>query len=501
MTEWHEVNPMNLSSSPTSRRDFLRTATAAGLASTLAPATRAFEQQNGIQLPEVKAPWDMSQGRPKTAERKFQSVAVEAFLKERSTHIPDPEFSRLFNNCFPNTLDTTVEPGTFEGKPDTAVLTGDILAMWLRDSSAQVWPYLPLAKNDRPLRDLLEGVIRRQARCILIDPYANAFMADLNASPLPWSVKDKTDLKQGVGERKWEIDSLCYPIRLSHGYWRQTGDTGPFDQRWLEAMRLIVDTFRVQQRKHGDGPYRFQRTSDTSTETLPAAGVGNPVKPVGLIASGFRPSDDACIFPFLVPSNLFAVTSLRQLAEMAHTILHDEALANDATTLAKEVEQALRQYAIATTLDSTIWAYEIDGYGSQLLMDDANVPSLLGLPYLSSSPDAALYARTRTFCWSERNPWFFRGTAGEGIGGPHVGRDMIWPMSQIMYALTSTSPQEIRRSLTMLKGAAANFGFMHESYFKDDPRRFTRAWFAWANTLFGELLGSLAATRPELLRP
>jgi meiotically up-regulated gene 157 (Mug157) protein len=313
-------------------------------------------------------------------------------------------------------------------------------------------------------------------------------------------VKDKTELKQGVGERKWEIDSLCYPIRLSHGYWRQTGDTGPFDKRWHEAMRLIVDTFRVQQRKHGDGPYRFQRISDTSTETLPAAGLGNPVKPIGLIASGFRPSDDACIFPFLVPSNLFAVTSLRQLAEMAHTILHDEALANDATALAAEVEQALRQHAIATTPEGTIWAYEIDGFGSELLMDDANVPSLLGLPYLASSPDAALYTRTRAFCWSDRNPWFFRGTAGEGIGGPHVGRDMIWPMSQITYALTSTNPQEIRRSLTMLKGAAAGFGFMHESYFKDDPRRFTRAWFAWANTLFGELLGSLAATRPELLR-
>jgi uncharacterized protein len=484
-----------------SRRAFLRAATVAGLASAFPPVASSLDQQNGIQLPEVKAPWDMSQGRPKPSERRFQSAAVEAFLKEHSARIADPELSRLFLNCFPNTLDTTVEPGTFEGKPDTAVLTGDILAMWLRDSSAQVWPYLPLAKNDRPLRDLLEGVIRRQARCILIDPYANAFMADLNAPPLPWSLKDKTELERGVGERKWEVDSLCYPIRLSHGYWQQTGDTSPFDNRWREAMRLIVDTFRVQQRKHGDGPYRFQRDSNVSTETLPAAGLGNPVKPVGLIASGFRPSDDACIFPFLVPSNLFAVTSLRQLAEMAHAIVHDDTLANDATSLAAEIERALRQYAIATTPEGTIWAYEVDGYGSQLLMDDANVPSLLGLPYLSSSPDPALYARTRAFCWSTRNPWFFRGTAGEGVGGPHVGRDMIWPMSQITYALTSDSPQEIRHAVAMLKGTAQNFGFMHESYYKDDPRRFTRAWFAWANTLFGELLGSLASTRPELLRP
>lgn len=489
---------MNTLKTIPSRRAFLRTAAAA----TLLPVLHTeAEAQSGAEVIPVKAPWDMSQGRPKPAERKFRSEAVEAFLKERGSRIADPALAALFVNCYPNTLDTTVEPGTFEGKPDTAVLTGDIAAMWLRDSSAQVWPYLPLAKNDRPLRDLLEGVIRRQARCILIDPYANAFMADLNAKPLPWSLKDKTELRQGVGERKWEVDSLCYPIRLSHGYWKQTGDTGPFDQRWREAMRTIVATFRVQQRKNGNGPYSFLRDSTYSTETLPAAGVGNPVKPVGLIASGFRPSDDACIFPFLVPSNLFAVTSLRQLAEMAHSVLHDDALANDATSLADEVEKALHQYAIANTSEGTIWAYEVDGFGSQLLMDDANVPSLLGLPYLGSSTDAALYARTRAFCWSERNPWFFRGTAGEGIGGPHIGHDMIWPMSQIIYALTSTRNEEIRRSLTMLKGAAAGFGFMHESYFKNNPRKFTRAWFAWANTLFGELLGTVAGTRPQLLQP
>jgi uncharacterized protein len=492
------MNPKGLTTP--SRRNFLRTATGAALLPALSPAIAPALSPSQIETPPTPAPWDMSKGRPSPSERRFSSAAVEAFLKERSARIADPTFATLFNNCFPNTLDTTVQPGTFEGKPDTAVLTGDIAAMWLRDSSAQVWPYLPLAKDDRPLRDLLEGVIRRQARCIIIDPYANAFMADLNAPALPWSRKDKTVLHQGVGERKWEIDSLCYPIRLSHGYWKQTGDTGPFDRTWRQAMRIIVQTFRAQQRKQDDGPYSFQRTSNVSTETLPSFGVGNPVKPVGLIASGFRPSDDACIFPFLVPSNLFAVTSLRQLAEMARTILHDDGLATNANDLAKEVEAALRQHAIANTPEGTIWAYEVDGYGSQLLMDDANVPSLLGLPYLESSPDAELYARTRAFCWSPRNPWFFHGTAGEGIGGPHIGKDMIWPMSQIVYAFTTTNDAEIRSSLTSLKGSATGFGFMHESYFKDDPKRFTRAWFAWANTLFGELLGTLAAHKPELLK-
>jgi uncharacterized protein len=438
--------------------------------------------------------------RPAPGDRRFRSEAVERYLVETRARIADKELAELFVNCYPNTLDTTVEPGTFEGKPDTAVITGDIAAMWLRDSSAQVWPYLPLAAKDPALRALLEGVIRRQARCILIDPYANAFMADLTAPPLEWSRSDKTELKQGVGERKYELDSLCYPIRLAHGYWKATGDTEPFDARWHEAMRTIVRTMHEQQRKSSLGSYHFQREAKSPTETLNEDGFGNPVNPVGLICSGFRPSDDACIFPFLVPSNLFAVSALHWLAEMAQAILRDAALAADAIDLADEVSAALRKHALAQTPEGPIWAYEVDGFGGQVMMDDANVPSLLAMPYLGCSPDSALYARTRAFVWSPNNPWFFRGTAGEGIGGPHVGRDMIWPMSQVMFALTSSSPQEIRTAVAMIKRSSAGTGFIHESYFKDDPARFTRAWFAWANTLTGELLGRLADRQPELLR-
>jgi uncharacterized protein len=436
--------------------------------------------------------------RPAGADRKFRSDAVEAFIASIAKQIKDKELAALFANCFPNTLDTTVREGTFEGKPDTVVLTGDIAAMWLRDSSAQVWPYLPLAKDDARLRALLEGVIRRQTRCLLIDVYANSFMADLDAAPLPWSLKDATDMKQGVGERKYELDSQCYPIRLAHGYWKQTGDTGPFDAAWKKAIETVLATMRVQQRKNGPGPYHFQRAAVNPTDSL-VNGIGNPCRPVGMIASCFRPSDDACIFPFLVPSNLFAVRTLRQLAEMANAILHDAAMANEANALADEVAAALKQYAIVQTASGTIWAYEVDGYGGQALMDDANVPSLLGLPYLESSPDAALYARTRSFVWSERNPWFFQGAAGEGIGGPHIGRDSIWPMSQMIYALTSNSDAEIVRSIKTLQAGSAGTGFMHESYNKDDASMFTRSWFAWANTLFGELIAKTVAGRPRLL--
>ena len=438
--------------------------------------------------------------RPAIIDRKFHSAAVEAYLTNMSSKIADPELAWLFENCYPNTLDTTIEFGTFEGKPDTAVITGDIAAMWLRDSSAQVWPYLPLAAKDEHLRRMLEGIIRRQARCILIDPYANAFMANLDAPPLEWSRTDATEMKQGVGERKWELDSLCYPIRLSYGYWRATGDISPFDEAWRAAMKLVVETMRVQQRRQGSGPYHFQRTSKIPTETLPGDGYGAPVRPVGLIASGFRPSDDACTFPFLIPSNLFAVTVLGYLAQMANEILHDSALANQAAALSGEVKRALQQHAVAQTSEGTIWAYEVDGYGSQLLMDDANVPSLLALPYIHSSPDDALYARTRSFVWSDRNPWFFQGGAGEGIGGPHEGEDMIWPMAITTYALTSHSDKEIGRSLAMLKHASAGSGFMHESFNRNNATKFTRSWFAWANSLFGELVANVATTRPALLQ-
>jgi uncharacterized protein len=436
--------------------------------------------------------------RPLPSDRRFRSDAVESYILSRKRIIRDQELAEIFSNCFPNTLDTTVRLSTFEGKPDTAVITGDISAMWLRDSSAQVWPYLRLASKDESLRALLEGVIRRQTRCILIDPYANCFMADLDAPPLQSSRNDLTEMKQGVGERKYELDSLCYPIRLAHGYWKSTGDTQPFDSAWKLAMQTVLQTMKVQQRKAGLGPYRFQRAAINPTDTL-VNSFGNPIKPGGLIASAFRPSDDACILSFLVPANLFAVTSLRQLSVMSDVILRDPAMANEASALADEVHAALQQFALIKTPAGTIWAYEVDGYGNYILMDDANVPSLLSLPYIDSSPDAAVYARTRNFVWSEQNPWFFKGSAGEGIGGPHVGPNNIWPMSQIIYALTSDSKSEIRKALGMLKVAAVATGFMHESYNRNDAAVFTRAWFAWANTLFGELIGKIAEHSPELL--
>jgi meiotically up-regulated gene 157 (Mug157) protein len=305
-------------------------------------------------------------------------------------------------------------------------------------------------------------------------------------------------MKPELHERKWEIDSLCYPIRLNHGYLRTTGDMEPFDSQWRDAMRLVLKTFRAQQRFDGPGPYSFRRLTLTPNDTLNLNGYGNPIRPCGLIASGFRPSDDACVYPFLVPSNLFAVRALSDLSVMANQ-LGDQQLDIESRVLAHQIREAVDQYGIAEHGQfGRIYAYEVDGYGNQLFMDDANVPSLLSLPYLDAvAADDPIYRNTRRFVLSEHNPYFFKGQAAEGIGGPHVGLNMIWPLAIIMRGLTSTDPKEVQACLQTLEHTHAGTGFMHESFDKDDPAKFTRAWFAWANTLFGELvlnhLGSLPA--------
>jgi len=445
---------------------------------------------------------ELASARPPVSERLFGSRAIESAIAAVAREIPNRELAWLFANCFPSTLDTTVFPSERNGHPDTFVITGDIDAMWLRDSSAQVHPYLSFATSDPPLRRLVEGVIRRQTRCILIDSYANAFRRD-NASPsLPWAVHDATDMKPGVGERKWEIDSLCYVVRLSYGYWRATGDTTPFDAAWQAAMKRVLTTFREQQRKQGSGPYHFQRETKSPSDTLMLSGYGNPARPNGLIYSMFRPSDDACTLPQFIPANLFAVVSLGQLAEMANTVLHNVEMATESAALAQEVNAALTKYALAAHADhGEIWSYEVDGYGNRIFMDDANAPSLLSLPYLGCcSRQDPLYLRTRAFTLSTSNPYFFRGTAAQGIGSPHTGLGMIWPISILMQALTSTNDQEIVQCLHWLIASNAGTGFMHESFNENNPADFTRPWFAWANTLFGELILTLHRERPSLLK-
>ena len=421
-------------------------------------------------------------------KRLFTSEAVEAEIGRVSAQLTNDRIRWMFRNCFPNTLDTTVHYREDEdGNPDTYVYTGDIPAMWLRDSGAQVWPYVQLCGNDVPLRRMIAGVIRRQFKLINIDPYANAF----NDGPTG-AGEDAEFYPQNpwVFERKWEIDSHCYPIRLAHHYWKTTGDVSVFDAEWVAAMRNIIKTLREQQRKEGPGPYTFLRTTDRQLDTKCCVGRGNPVNPVGLIASAFRPSDDATTFEFLVPSNFMVVSSLRKAAEILTAVNDERELADECTALADEVAAALQKYAVVEHPEfGKIYAFEVDGVGSAQLMDDANVPSLLAMPYLGDVERTdPIYENTRRFVWSTENPYFWRGAAGEGIGGPHIGVEMIWPMSIMMRAFTATDDNEIRDCIAQLLTTDAGTGFMHESFSRHDAAKFTRAWFAWQNTLFGELI-------------
>ena len=426
--------------------------------------------------------------RPEPADRLFKSEAVEAKIAEVTSQLTNPKLAWMFANCFPNTLDTTVHFSESEdGTPDTFVYTGDIHAMWLRDSGAQVWPYVPLAASDEALRKMIAGVILRQFKCINIDPYANAF--NMGPTGSEWE-SDITEMIPELHERKYEIDSHCYPIRLAYEYWKVTGDTSVFGDEWIQAIGKTLKTFREQQRKDDLGPYKFMRVTEAQYDTKSHGGYGNPVKPCGLIVSSFRPSDDSTVFDYLIPANLFAVNVLGKAAEILETVNGEKALATECRELAAEVARAVQKNAVVRHRGfGRVYAYEVDGFGNHYFMDDANVPSLLALPYLGAvSPKSRIYRNTRKLVLSSSNPFYFQGIAAEGIGGPHAGRNMIWPMAIIFRAFTSNDDAEIKHCLEMLLATDAETGFMHESFHKDDPTNFTRSWFAWANTLFGELI-------------
>ena len=279
--------------------------------------------------------------RPSEGNRLFTSEVVELKIQDIKAMLVNPKIAWMFENCYPNTLDTTVhfDEGGNAGRGDTFIYTGDIPAMWLRDSGAQVWPYVRYAAVDPNMRKMIAGIIIRQFKLICMDPYANAF----NDGPVggDWQ-SDMTDMKKELHERKWEIDSLCYPIRLAYHYWQVTGDASIFDEVWMEAIKNVLKTFKEQQRKEGVGPYKFQRRTERALDTLNNNGNGAPVKPVGLIVSSFRPSDDATTLQFLVPSNFFAVTSLRKAAEILTVVNKNETVAEECKALADEVETALK---------------------------------------------------------------------------------------------------------------------------------------------------------------
>jgi meiotically up-regulated gene 157 (Mug157) protein len=412
--------------------------------------------------------------------------AVKEVLAEAEQKLAHrPKLLQLFKNCYPNTLQTTtklMDDGT------TFVITGDIPAMWLRDSVEQVMHYVPLAKKDKALQRIFGGLIKRHMTMIQLDPYANAFNETDN--DWHWNATDRTAMSPWVWERKFELDSICFSIRLAYAYWKETGLTDIFDSGFKKAMRCIVELWKTEQKHAELSPYRFQRDSGFEDDTLQAEGLGMPVNYTGMIWSGFRPSDDACDFHYNIPANMFAVVSLRQMAEMAEWVFRDGALLRELRQLEQEVERGIRLYGIYRHPQfGSIYAYETDGYGNYCLMDDAGTPGLLSIPYLGyCEPNDPIYLNTRKFALSQENPFYFEGTAAKGIGSPHTPPGYIWHMALSMQGLTAIEQEERLEMLRLLESTDAGTGYMHEGFHSDDPAQFTRSWFAWSNSLFAQLV-------------
>ena len=402
-------------------------------------------------------------------------------LREQAEEIP--ELMDVFVNCYTNTLNTTVK--RMENNM-THVITGDIPAMWLRDSAAQLRPYIFLAKENEEIRELIAGLVRRQFMCITIDEYANAFNEAPNGAC--WE-KDDPDQNPWVWERKFEVDSLCYPLQLAYLLWKNTGCTTQFEGDFQVGVEKILEVFTTEQYHEEKSHYRFNRNNGYYRDTLSRDGKGALVKSgTGLIWAGFRPSDDACTYGYLIPSNMFAVVALGYLEEMEREIFHNEELAERAKALKEEIQRAIETIGKTFTEEfGMVYAYETDGYGMYNLMDDANVPSLLAMSYLGYEGEPEVSSNTRRFLLSEANPFYFKGDKAAGIGSPHTPSNYIWHIAMAIQGLTSETREEKLEILKNMAATTGGKGVMHEGFCCEDDSKFTRAWFSWANAMYAEL--------------
>ena len=409
--------------------------------------------------------------------------AVErAIARVRERFADEPRVGDTFQNCISDTLKRTIHPRA-DGLVD--VITGDIPAMWLRDSACQLSPFIRLAKEEPELMELLSALSRRHAALILMDPYANAFNVGDRESI--W-MSDGTDMKPFLWERKYEIDSLCHPVRMAWQLWKATGHAGHLDESWRRAFREILRVFTVEQRHESLSDYRFTRRDCRWTDTLSRDGRGALVKEgIGLIFSGFRPSDDACVYGYLIPSNMQASVCLGHMAEIARDVFGDPALAAEADAMSRQVRAAVEQYGIVPV--ENFYAYEVDGFGQYNIMDDANLPSLLSMPYMGwCDRDDPAYLNTRRMALSSQNPFFYSGRYLKGVGSPHTPPDYAWDIAIAMQGLTAADREEQLACIRAMAQNDGGTGLMHEGVMVDDPTRYTRPWFSWANSMYCELV-------------
>ncbi len=393
------------------------------------------------------------------------------------------KMAQMYKKCYLSTVETASE---YLDDGSVFICTGDIPAMWLRDSTAQVSHYIPVAVYDKETADYIKGVIKRQREYIKIDPYANGFKKEAD------DVIVHNDFPRNlpiVWERKYEIDSLCYPIRLTYLFYKATGDKSVLGEDFIETAEITVNQWITEQHHFEKSPYRFTRINCPEHDTIHNNGMGAEVSYTGMTWSGFRPSDDACRYGYLVASNMFAVVELDHLIEMLNDISYDIGFINKCRKLRNEIEEGIRKYAVKEDENGKlIFLNEVDGRGNYFCYDDANVPSLLSAPYLGyCKTNDEIYINTREFILSKRNPYYYEGKYAKGVGSPHTPEGYIWHIALSMQALTSDNPEEIKDLLHMLETTDAGTLLMHEGFDADNPEKFTRSWFTWSCALFAEL--------------
>lgn len=393
------------------------------------------------------------------------------------------KLKEMFDNAINNTFTTTVK---ITDRDDAFVITGDINAMWLRDSAGQIRPLFYIDSEEA--NDLIRKVLKRQWFSIEKDTYANAF--NETASGAEWNKADITEHSPWVWERKYELDSLAYIMQIAHLYYEKTKDETFFDDEFLRVLEIVVDQIILEQ-DHTKSPYYFERPKAWApTDTLRDGQRGTPVGYTGMSWSGFRPSDDSCIYQYLVPANAFTVVSLRRLAKVLEELDKDKDLINKMKNLADEIDEGIKKFALMESEKfGEILAYEVDGLGNQLFMDDANVPSLLSLAYLEYFEKTdELYKNTRNAVLSDENPLYFEGKAAKGVGSDHTPKDYIWHIALSMQAMTSTDEKEKEEILGYFETTDAGTNLLHEGFHKDNPEEYTRDWFSWSNSLFCETI-------------
>ena len=475
--------------------------------------------------------------RPAPQCRTFYSDAVEKVIEDMNERIKDPDIARLFENAFPNTLDTTISwhineygeglrktkqlrhqyPlttfGDWDG-PQSFIVTGDITAEWLRDSTNQLQGYQALAPKDKALSSLILGAINTQAEYIIQSPYCNAFQPP-PPSGLPVSDNGPEDIVRPtfdvnvVFECKYELDSLAHFLKLGNEYYKYSKSTAFLTKRWYTALTMVtavlgqqaMGAFNETTGHFVSNEYSFRRHTTSATETLSLMGLGNPLKgDIGLIRSAFRPSDDATILPYFIPANAMMAVELRRTAAILEEA-GNEALAAELTEWAKGIETGIREYGIVKhKVYGDVYAFETDGYGSHIMMDDANLPSLLSLPLLGFvEAGDETYQNTRKMILDRKgNPYYLAGKGFSGIGGPHIGLKHAWPMSRLVQAMTSDDDQEIMASIVAVTNSS-KLGLVHESVNVQFSSDYTRGWFAWANSVFAQTILDVAARKPHLL--